>query len=151
MRSKNLEEAIDLLLRLPRIMKGSMQREIFKSPLQSIDAGLAPHHTLIMKIVDDEGMLNISEIGDIAMISRAQMTQSIDKLTSLGMLRRVPDPADRRKIGIALTEKGKRATAACDAAVKKHFTETLSWLSDEELGKMLDSLKFLVATFERYK
>ena len=149
MRNQNIEDATDLLFRLPRIMKGSMQREIYKSPLQSIDSRLSPHHMMIMKIVDEEGMLNISEIGDTAMISKAQMTQSIDTLTSLGMLERQADPTDRRKTWIILTDKGKEAVDFLDKAIKERMTGLLSGLNDEELGKTLESLKYLVATFEK--
>jgi DNA-binding MarR family transcriptional regulator len=150
-RNQNLEEAANLLFRLPRIMRSLVQREIFQFPPKSIGAGLSAHHTIILKILDEEGSLTISQIGGEAMISRAQMTQSIDKLTSLGMLRRVPDPDDRRKIYIVLTEKGRKTIAELDAVLKKHLTKTLSWLDDKELEKVLDSLKYLVATFERHK
>ena len=149
MRSKGLEEAADLLFRLPRVMRMSLEREIFKPPLKAINGNLAPHHMFIMKIVDEEGRLYISEIGDMASISKAQMTDSVDKLTSFGLLERVPDPADRRKIGIILTEKGKSTLAKFDAAMRKRMIDSLSWLQGEELTKLLDALKYLVATFEK--
>ena len=150
MRNQNVEDATDLLFRLPRIMRGSLQREVFRPPLQLIDERLSPHHMMIMKIVDEEGMLNISEIGDTAMISKAQMTQSIDKLTSLGMLERQADPTDRRKTWIIITDKGKEAVEFLDEAIKERMTEFLAKLKDEELEKTLESLKYLINTFERF-
>jgi DNA-binding MarR family transcriptional regulator len=150
MRNDNIEEAINLLSRLPRTIRKSMEHDVFKPLLHSIHRNLSPHHMVILKIVDEEGMLHISEIGDTAMISKAQMTQSIDKLTSLGMLERVPDPRDRRKTSIVITKKGEKALATFDTAVKKRMVETLSWLSDDELIKMVDSLQFILKTIEKF-
>lgn len=150
MRTKKIEEALDLLSRLPRAIRKSAERDIFKPLLQSIDRNLSPHHMVIMKTVEEEGMLHISQIGDTVMISKAQMTQSIDKLIMLGMLERIPDPRDRRKIGITLTEKGKKALAMFDTTIEKQMIEKLSWLGDEGLDKMLDSLKFILETIEKF-
>lgn len=150
MRNDNIEEAINLLSRLPRTIRKSMEHDVFKPLLHSIHRNLSPHHMVILKIVDEEGMLHISEIGDTAMISKAQMTQSIDKLTSLGMLERVSDPRDRRKTSIVITKKGEKALATFDTAVKKRMIETLSWLSDDELIKMMDSLQFILKTIEKF-
>jgi len=150
MRTKKIEVAFNLLSRLPRAIRKSAERDIFKPLLQSIDSNLSPHHMVIMKTVEEEGMLNISQIGDTAMISKAQMSQAIDKLIGLGMLERILDPHDRRKIDIILTEKGRKALTMFDAAVKKQMIEKLSWLDDEGLDKMLDSLKFLLDTIEKF-
>ena len=150
MRTKKIEVALNLLPRLPRAIRKSIERDIFKPLLQSIDSNLSPHHMVIMKIVEEEGMLHISQIGDIVMISKAQMSQAIDKLIKLGMLERIPDPHDRRKIAIILTEKGGKALTMFNAAVKKQMIEKLSRLDDEGLDKMLDSLKFLLDTIEKF-
>ena len=151
MRSKNIEEAIDLLFRLPRIMHASLQREIFKPPLKSLGEGLAPHHMAIMKLLEEEGTLHISEISDTLAVAKAQMTHAIDKLTLLGMIERLPDVEDRRKTGVRLMEQGRKTIMKIDRALKKHMTERLSWLQDEELIRVLEALKYLVATFDKLK
>ena len=149
MRSDNIEETIDLLFRLPRTMRQSMERNIFVPPLKSFGEHLAPHHMAIMKLLDDEGTMCISEIGDMIKVARAQMTHSVDKLTSLGMLERVPDTEDRRKTGIRLTAEGKKQVAKMDRAVRKRMSEKLSWLQDDELKNVMKALEYLVATFEK--
>ena len=151
MRNNDIEEAIDLLFRLPRIMHTSLQREIFKPPLKSLGEDLAPHHMAVMKLLEEEGTLHISEIGDTLAVAKAQMTHAIDKLTALGMIERLPDTEDRRKTGVRLTEQGRNAVMKIDRALKKHMKERLSWLQDEELARVMEALKYLVATFERLK
>lgn len=149
MKNENIEESIDLLFRLPRIMRTLLHREIFKPPLKAFGVDLAPHHVAIMKILDDEGTLYISEIGDMVTVAKAQMTHAIDKLTSLEMIERIPDAGDRRKTSVRLTEQGKKLINKLDRALIKHMTEKLSRLKDEESEKVLESLKYLVATFEK--
>lgn len=127
-----------------------MDHDLFKPLLQQMAIHLSPHHMIIMKIAAEEELLSISEIGKEAMISRAQMTQSVDTLVSLVLLQRVPDPHDRRKTGIILTEKGKDMVSMFDAAVDEHTREKLSWLSDEDLARVLDSLRFLIKVIEKF-
>ncbi|MBN1189638.1 MAG: hypothetical protein JXA46_07795 [Dehalococcoidales bacterium] len=150
MRSNKIEETIDLLSRLPRVMRKSTESVIFKPLLQSIDRELSPHHMVIMKIVEEEGVISISKISDAALIARAQMTHSIDRLISLGMLDCVPDRYDRRKKVVIITQKGKQAVASFDSALKSHMSEKLSWLDDRELDKLLDSLTFLLKTMGKF-
>ena len=79
------------------------------------------------------------------------MTNSIDKLISLGMVTREPDPNDRRKITITLTDKGQNAVAKLDAVISERMREKLSQLSDDELKKVAEALKYLVTTLEKLK
>ena len=86
MRDEYLREAIDLLHRLPRIMRSSLHREIFKPVLESISKDLSPHHLAIMKSLEEGGAMHIAEVGENMAISKAQMTHSIDRLMLLGMV-----------------------------------------------------------------
>jgi DNA-binding MarR family transcriptional regulator len=104
---------------------------------------------VIMKFIEVEGRPHVGEICKFSRISKAQMTKSIDKLISLGMVNREPDPYDRRKICVSLTEKGQSAVARLDAVINERMKERLSQLSDYELKKMADSLRYLVTTFEK--
>jgi DNA-binding MarR family transcriptional regulator len=151
MRRDDIEETIDLLFRLPRTMRQSMERNIFAPPLKLFGEHLAPHHIAIMKLLDEEGTLCISEIGEMIKVAKAQMTHSIDKLTVLGMIDRVPDTVDRRKTGVRLTTDGKQLIAKIDRAVRKRMKESLSRLKDEEIARFLESLKYLTATFDKLK
>lgn len=149
MKTRYIEEIIDLLPSLPRVLRLSMQRYVIKPPLKSFHKGLAEHHMVIMKFVQVEGRPHIGEISEFSKISKAQMTNSIDKLISLGMVNREPDPHDRRKISIVLTEKGKSTVAQLDAVINERMKERLSKLSDDELKKTAEALRYLVTTFEK--
>jgi len=149
MKSSYIEEIIEIMPSLPRILRLNLERDVFKSPLQSFHKGLAPHHMAIMKFVQIEGRPYVGDICEFSRISKAQMTNSIDKLITLGMVIREPDLHDRRKISIILTEKGKNAVDNLDAIIHERMREKLSQLSDDELMKLAEVLKYLVTTLEK--
>ncbi len=149
-KTERMDQVLFLLAQLPRAIRKSTERDLIKPLLHSVDPRLAPHHLPIMKIVQEEGTLSMSRIAGSAMISRAQMTQSVERLIELGLLERRPDQTDRRRIDVALTEKGRKTVEVLDAAVKQHLTETLSWLSDEDIDRLLDCLRFVLGIIEKF-
>ena len=104
---------------------------------------------LIMKVLQEEGVLHISEIGDMVVISKSQMTHSIDKLIRLGMIKRQPDAKDRRRTNIRLTEKGMMTLEEVDRVSKSLMRAKLSSLGDEELEKLSDSLNYIAEAFSK--
>jgi DNA-binding MarR family transcriptional regulator len=150
MRDEYLNETIDLLFRLPRIMKMSLHRELFRPVLETANNDLVPHHIAILKVLEEQGVLHIAEIGDNIAISRAQMTHSIDRLLSLGMVERQHDVQDRRKINIRLTMKGRGTIEKVDAVLRKRIREKLSNIKDEELERLVHALNYLIIMFEKW-
>lgn len=149
MRQDDINNVLELLYHFPRLMHTKVHQVIFKPALQSIEANLAPHHMAILKVLDMEGRLTISAIGEMTNISKAQMTHSIDRLVELKMIQRQPQTDDRRKIAIAITAEGRKTVAMFDAALVRRMVTALSFLEEKELRQLVTSLKYLIATFER--
>ena len=149
MDSERLDKVIELLGRIPPIIHRKIRRDLFKVVFQRVGEDIAPHHLLIMKVLEEEGVLHISEIGDMAVISKSQMTHSIDKLIRLGMIERQPDAKDRRRANIRLTEKGRTTVEEVDRVSKSLMRAKLSSLGDEELKKLSDSLNYIAEVFSK--
>jgi DNA-binding MarR family transcriptional regulator len=143
------EELINLLLRLPRVIRNSVDKDLFKPLLHSIDKDLAPQHLVVLKHISEEGIMNMNQIGEPSVISKAQMTQIVDKLAAMGMLERRAYPKDRRKIDVVLTEQGKKTVAVADELLNRRLEEKLSILNRDEIGKMIDSLKYVLSSLEK--
>ncbi|MFE3450751.1 MarR family winged helix-turn-helix transcriptional regulator [Nonomuraea sp. NPDC059194] len=58
-----------------------------------------------------------SELSDVLMMSRAGMTNRIDRLEAAGLVERTLDPADRRSFRVSLTEQGREVI---DATLTEH-------------------------------
>lgn len=73
------------------------------------------------------------------MLSSGAMTNRLDRLKDAGLIRRVPDPDDRRGVQVELAAKGRKLI---DAALPGHIeteTEVLSGLTKSE-RRELDAL-----------
>lgn len=74
------------------------------------------------------------------MLSSAGITSRLDGLESRGLVRRAPDPGDRRAVQVELTEAGRKLLDEAVAANTKRESELLSGLTAAEittLGKLL--------------
>ena len=80
------------------------------------------------------------------MLSTGGMTKRLDQMEAAGLLRRSPDPSDRRGLLIALTPKGRRVV---DRAVEAHVANEerlLSGLSAAERRRLDGLLRKLEAS-----
>ncbi len=82
------------------------------------------------------------------MVTSGTMTNRIDRLEEKGLVRRVPDPEDRRGILVELTEQGRELIDTALIAHVANEERILKILSKEEqdtlatlLGKLLSSLE----------
>ncbi|MEW2285634.1 MarR family transcriptional regulator [Streptomyces sp. NPDC047841] len=93
--------------------------------------------------------LSPSELSAALMLTTGGMTGRLDKLERAGLLRRSPDPHDRRGLRVSLTEEGLRLIdEAVDAGLAQEST-ALSALDAEEAEQLAGLLrKLLDATAE---
>jgi DNA-binding MarR family transcriptional regulator len=70
------------------------------------------------------------------MLSSAGVTSRIDRLERRGLVRRLPDPDDRRGVIVELTEKGLEVVDAAVAALANSDRELMDRLDPEEVGQL---------------
>ena len=100
-------------------------------------------------VLQEVGPLHMTEIGEDIAISKPQMTQSIDRLISLGMVKRQPDAKDRRKINIKLTATGKETLERLRQMMKSRMKAKMSFLTDDELDRLAGSLRNMADIFAK--
>jgi DNA-binding MarR family transcriptional regulator len=82
------------------------------------------------------------------LISSGAMTNRLDRLTASGLVRRIPDPSDRRSTLVQLTPKGLRLVEEAVAAHTENEQRLLAPLSPAERRTMADLLRKLLSEFE---
>jgi DNA-binding MarR family transcriptional regulator len=95
--------------------------------------------------------LTPTELFRSMMLSSAAMTNRLDRLEGRGLVRRGPDPGDRRGVLITLTDEG---LALVEEAVRAHVEneeELLSLLSAEERDRLANLLRKLLASMETHE
>jgi len=144
-----LDALVDDLFSIPALIARASRRKLLKAALTCIDEAISPLHFEIMKALSEAGTLHVTAIGDRLQIPGPQMTRLVDRLVALELVERRPDPADRRTINLALSEKGKTVMEEHGAAVRDSVKEALACLTDEELRDLSVSLRALRDIFSR--
>jgi DNA-binding MarR family transcriptional regulator len=140
--------AIDLLS-IPPLIFREIRRKLIKTTLAAIDAGITPLHFEIIRLLEKEGKLHVTEIGDRLRIAKAQMTKLTDKLVDLKLVERQTDVADRRTCIITLSPRGKAVLEEHRAGIMNAIRETMRQLSDEDLKDLSDTLRKLQDTLSK--
>ncbi|MFB7504765.1 MarR family winged helix-turn-helix transcriptional regulator [Streptomyces broussonetiae] len=89
--------------------------------------------------------LSPRQLSATLMLTTGGMTGRLDKLEKAGLLRRSPDPHDRRGLQVTLTDKGLDAVDRAVGAGLAVQTAALSSLNDEQAGQLADLLRVLLA------
>lgn len=91
--------------------------------------------------------LSPGQLGAETLVTSGTMTNRIDRLETRGLVRREPDPADRRGVRVVLTEAGRTVvdSAMGDLLAREH--DLLGVLTAEDRTDLADLLRVLVRTF----
>jgi DNA-binding MarR family transcriptional regulator len=87
--------------------------------------------------------LSPGKLAEYLELSSGAMTNRLDQLEEAGLVRRLPDPSDRRGVQVELTETGRKAyRRPVDTAAKKEalLTSALNAREREQLNGMLRRL-----------
>jgi DNA-binding MarR family transcriptional regulator len=143
MKAENLELVISNLFSIFPLFQKK-----FMKPDQCLAQGDLSHsHFQIIFILNEFGILPVSEIGKKLMISPPNMTPLIDKLISEGLVKRLPSEEDRRIININLTDNGRKILVDHQKTMMNHLKDRLSSLSDEDLVQLAASLENIKRVF----
>jgi DNA-binding MarR family transcriptional regulator len=91
----------------------------------------------------DKQGTNPSDLAQSSLITTGAMTARLDRLERAGLIRRAPDPTDRRAVRVHLTSEGEQlAEHALDAviAADKDFLEPLSQSRRDSVASALKQL-----------
>jgi DNA-binding MarR family transcriptional regulator len=92
---------------------------------------ITPSHLRALRVID-RGAQRMSELSDQLRIAARSATEVVDALESRGLVRRRPDPGDRRATLVELTEQGASVLEAIRAARGMEAERTFGRLSDTD-------------------
>ena len=81
-------------------------------------------------------------------LDRTSVMRTVDLLEARGLVRRDPDPQDRRKHSVALTDAGAGLLTGTLAAVRQAEREVTAALSEQEQAQLLSLLRRLLSASE---
>jgi DNA-binding MarR family transcriptional regulator len=83
-------------------------------------------------------------------LSSAATTTLLDRLERRGLVQRVPDPADRRRVLVEMTDLGRRQTGQFYGPLAQEGARLLERFSDEQLSAFRDQLLAATELIDRH-
>jgi DNA-binding MarR family transcriptional regulator len=103
-------------------------------------AGLSVAQFRLLLFVRRVPGTSLSGLADHLGTTLPAASQLVERLVRSGLVSRMPNPEERRRVELRLTEAGAAALAECDARTRAWLCEALSGMDAEQLRRIQDSL-----------
>jgi MarR family transcriptional regulator, organic hydroperoxide resistance regulator len=111
---------------------------------QLSDEGVPLDQWRILRLLIESDGLTMRALADAVSLNRPTMTKVVDKLVADALVYRVPDPNDRRKVGIFLSNKGRSLFKEQNQRVSTHQNTVEGSFGVEETQKLKDMLEIFL-------
>jgi DNA-binding MarR family transcriptional regulator len=118
------------------ILSKLAQRVIRLAEAKMAALGIQTKHVGVLATIVERGPLSQKAVGEALLIDRTTMVQLADKLESLGLVERRPDPVDRRVSLLHLTADGESAYRQARSLVREAEAHLLDCLSAKDRRKL---------------
>ena len=136
--ARPLDQAQRMLRLLPRLRRWAAVR--ITQARGSHDLSLRQYGALY---AIQQGITSQTALARQWQVTPAVITGIVDRLVRRRLVRRAPDPADRRRLLLSLTEQGQAATLALEQALAKDIAAQLATATHAELGHLERALPLL--------
>src|SRR6187431_225028 len=133
---------IDSVIRSLR--RVNFQRSFFGQTV-AIRFGLSESDVDALELLIDTGAATAGKLSDLTGLTTGAVTRVIDRLEQAGYVRRVPDPADRRRVIVELVPERMAGLEATMARVGDKSASEIGHYSEAELAVIDDFLTRMAA------
>ncbi|MEE1940271.1 MarR family transcriptional regulator [Streptomyces sp. TRM 70361] len=101
------------------------------------DAGVRRYHYALLAALEEYGPASQAELGRRCGIDRSDVVAALNELAGRDLVRRSPDPADRRRNIVTVTTAGVRHLGLLDESLDRAQDELLTGLSPDERAQLV--------------
>jgi len=112
------------------------------------ELGFATAQLPVLTALKDGAQLSQTELARWAKVEQPTMAQLLARMERDGIIRRTPDPADRRSSLVSLTDDARAKLPAGRAILEQGNREATQGLSEEEIQTLLGLLARVLANVE---
>lgn len=97
----------------------------------------------LMKVLSESGGMTMGKLAEELALNNPSVTKLVDRMVEDALVYRVPDPDDRRKVRMFLSDKGAALLASQDKRVRDHETnieDSYGNADAQQLKALLESL-----------
>jgi DNA-binding MarR family transcriptional regulator len=102
--------------------------------------GVTPGQYGILKCLWDENGLTVKQIAERMYLDSSTVTGLLDRMEHKGLIKRQPDPTDRRALSVILTPAGEELEAPVSQAIIDANQAVLQNVNDEEAQNLINFL-----------
>lgn len=104
---------------------------------------ILPQHYNVLKIIKGKHPEPVTpgHILNVMLDKKRDLTRLVDKLVTLGLLKRCQSEENKRFVHISMTEKGMNLTLKLEQDLKTHITHNLNDEESEMLSDLLDKMR----------
>ena len=125
------EEIVDLLRAINGSLRGQLAQDSIRLGLPKFSRRLP----ILMRVCDEPG-ITVNELARAIGMPKSQVSVLVTQMELEGVLRKVGDPNDQRRIRVSPTAEGKRRALAWRRAYRGVVLEALRPMSDDDLGHL---------------
>ncbi|HEX7049922.1 MAG TPA: MarR family transcriptional regulator [Longimicrobiales bacterium] len=136
------QQLLTQLLHAAREVESRLERAVEERGLSLAKLGV------LRSLVTKGGSLPLGRLADMLSCVRSNVTQLVDRLEAEGLVRREPDPQDRRSTLAVITEEGRERYEAASRAREEAEREILGGMSAERRKQLAALLHEVGTTIE---
>lgn len=102
-----------------------------------------------MEVLDRKGQLTAGEIAVQTSLTSGAVTAMLDRLERAGLVRRLADPSDRRRVLVEMTDKARQVAAEIYGPLTGEMAQ-FDRYTDDELRLITDFLRIATRALERH-
>lgn len=141
----DVEAAVQRMQRIVKAIGRRMDETLREFDLSHGEWGMLGHLTML----GEPYRSSPSQLAKKEGLSSGAMTNRLDRLEQAGLVRRLPDPSDRRALYVELTDKGRRLWVDALGAQASKEAAIAAALSRKELQELNTLLRKVLLEFER--
>jgi len=100
-------------------------------------------HSHILHEVSRQHKPSIQQLADTLAVDITTCSRQVQALVDQGMLKKTPNPSDRRIQVLTLTDKGQQVSDNIDQEINQYLHEIFSQMTDYERDSVIRSIKLL--------
>lgn len=108
------------------------------------DGDLPPHQARALRLLDRSGSMRPGELARCLRIAPRSATEVVDGLAERGLVRRLPDPSDRRAMIVEVTDAAPAALARTDELRRAAIGDYTGGMSSKDRRELVRLLSLLV-------
>jgi DNA-binding MarR family transcriptional regulator len=134
----------ELLVALRRVIRAIDIR----SRQLSKNFGLTGPQLMVMQSVGKEPGVMVRQVADDINLSPATVTSILDRLEGKDLIQRVRSTEDKRRVGLFLTDSGRKLLENAPLPFQEHFTNRFSQLQEWEQSQMVATMQRMASMMD---